>query len=318
MKINPKDHSTVIRELETIPTKYRDVKMHLFLGYLYKASSLKRLAIKSYKEALLIVPDATEVIESLIGMGVDPADLNSTIEEGFKSKYGTSESAAEGAVTSPAWMQLFLTATASKRDFDIETSIATWKKLMDSFPQNSLLLRRTASALLLSAPLSLVALTSETNSIAAGASTMTRSQFGSLPVSSKEISAAQQLLSLVRRDDTLTLDGIDLLARILYQKEDAVELNKLAMDALEACESRPEGWLAAALFCALKGNFEKAAAFVEKAIQSDPKRSESFKVKGQLYLQQNNFEQALISFSQANSLEQDMSSFYGTSFSSSL
>ena len=43
----------------------------------------------------------------------------------------------------------------------------------------------------------------------------------------------------------------------------------------------------------------------------DPKHSDSFKAKGQLHLQQSNFEQALISFSQANSLEHDISSFYG-------
>lgn len=55
-------------------------------------------------------------------------------------------------------------------------------------------------------------------------------------------------------------------ARILYQKEDAVELNKLANDALEACDTRPEGWLAAAMFCALKGEMEKAATFVDKVV----------------------------------------------------
>jgi hypothetical protein len=113
-------------------------------------------------------------------------------------------------------------------------------------------------------------------------------------------------------------------------------LNKLANDSLEACETRPEGWLAAAMFCALKGEMEKAAMFVDKvdtrkqtltacnyissvtktectiqAIQMDPKHSDSFKAKGQLHLQQSNFEQALISFTQANSLEHDISSFYG-------
>ena len=41
-------------------------------------------------------------------------------------------------------------------------------------------------------------------------------------------------------------------------------MNKLANDSLEACETRPEGWLAAAMFCALKGEMEKAAMFVDK------------------------------------------------------
>jgi len=60
------------------------------------------------------------------------------------------------------------------------------------------------------------------------------------------------------------VEDMDVLGRILLQREDMAELSKLANDSLEACDSRPEGWLAAAMFSALKGEVEKATTFIEK------------------------------------------------------
>ncbi len=48
-----------------------------------------------------------------------------------------------------------------------------------------------------------------------------------------------------------------------------------------------------------------------KAVQLEPKYAESFRIKGSMCLKRSNFELALIAFSQANSLEKDMTSFSG-------
>jgi hypothetical protein len=207
IKISPKDHSAVIRELETIPSKCKDVKIHLLLGNLYKASNLRRLAIKSYKEALVTFPSSTDIVDALLSMGVDPVEVSSTTDDGFKAKQAATDALED--VTSAGWMKIYVMATASKRDYDIENSISCWKRLMEHFPKNAFLMRRTAVALLLSAPLTLSTLTSDT--IAATRSAATRCHFGGSAISSNEIAAAQQLLSQVRRDDALTLDGMDLL-----------------------------------------------------------------------------------------------------------
>jgi hypothetical protein len=86
------------------------------------------------------------------------------------------------------------------------------------------------------------------------------------------------------------------------------------------------------MYCAVKGDLEKPMVFSDKvlvvwfseslsfyilifflgqAIQLAPKHSASFLWKAQFLFSQNNFEQALISYSQANSLEQDIASFSG-------
>ena len=207
LKINPKDHASVIRELETIPHKCADVKIHLLLGNLYKASNLRRLAIKYFKEALQIFPSSTEIVDALLSMGVDSAEVSSTTDEGFKAKQVATDALEE--IPSGGWMKVYVIATASKRDFDMETSISCWKKLMEAFPKNAFLMKRTAASLLLSAPLTLSTLTSET--IATARSAAGKPHFGGFAISSNEIVAAQQLLSQVRRDDALTLDGMDLL-----------------------------------------------------------------------------------------------------------
>mmetsp|Transcript_15880 Transcript_15880/g.23218 ORF Transcript_15880/g.23218 Transcript_15880/m.23218 type:complete len:637 (+) Transcript_15880:2-1912(+) len=311
LKIYPKDLSAVIRELETIPNKMRDIKIHLLLGSLYKACSLKRLAIKSYREALFKCPASTEIVDALVNLGVSNEEISSTVGDGFHHRRGGIADEEQEDVTSSHWMKHYTSASVNKRDFDIDKSLICWRKLMESFPQSHLILKRTAAVLLVSAPLSLVPLTSESNASSPIANLAWRSECGSFAVAAKDLECALQFLKQVRRDDPLDVEDMDVLGRILFQREDTAELSKLANDALEASDSRPEGWLAAAMFSALKGEPEKAATFIEKAIQLDPKRSSSFKLKGQLHMAQSNFDQALISFSQANSLEQDITSFYG-------
>ena len=48
-----------------------------------------------------------------------------------------------------------------------------------------------------------------------------------------------------------------------------------------------------------------------QAVRLDPSFSESFKFKGKLLYSQENYDQSLIAYSQANSVQKDMTSFAG-------
>ena len=76
-----KDPSAALRELETIPQRFRDAKINSTIGKLYRNTGLRRHAIVAYKEALSQLPTAIEVMEALAALGVDAREILGIIDE---------------------------------------------------------------------------------------------------------------------------------------------------------------------------------------------------------------------------------------------
>jgi tetratricopeptide (TPR) repeat protein len=174
-------------------------------------------------------------------------------------------------------MQSLVQALVHQRNFEHEKSNSHWHNLAVTYPKNNYLLTNMAQ----------------------------------VAFEQEQTDSAMALYRQVRRLDSAVVRGTDALGRILHKAEDAPELSKLANDVLDCSPHRPEGWLVAALFCDLKGDPEKSFTLIDKATQIDPKFATNFKIKGQLLHAQGNFEQAYIAFSQANSLDKDMTSYAG-------
>lgn len=269
------DHVTALREIEAIPVKFRDVKMNMLFGFLYKHTSPheqgKRKAILAYKEALRSAPMSIEIIEALVNVGVDAIEITTVMDDTFRTNIA-SELAASGG-----WMHSLVQALVHKRNFEHEKSNAHWQNLSLLYPKNNYILMNMAQ----------------------------------VAFEQDQIDAAVVLYRQLRRFDSTVIKGTDIMGRILHKAEDATELSKLANEALDCQPQRPEGWLTAALFCDLKGDTEKAFTLIDKATQLEPKFGNSFKIRGQLLHAQGNFDQAYIAFSQANSLDKDMISYAG-------
>ena len=58
---------------------------------------------------------------------------------------------------------------------------------------------------------------------------------------------------------------MDIFAAALFKLDNRSELNKLAHDLITTDSNRHEGWLAVAMFTALKEDGDRALSFVEKA-----------------------------------------------------
>lgn len=73
---------------------------------------------------------------------------------------------------------------------------------------------------------------------------------------------------------------------------------------------KPEGWVVAALYCALKKDPE-SINFLDKALLLNENYVEALRVKGRLLMENDNFTGALNCFRQANQVERDLPSFVG-------
>eukprot|EP01038_Epipyxis_sp_PR26KG_P011855 gene11855-15861_t len=264
------DPSTVLRDLELIPSKLRDVKTNYMLGDLYKTCNLKKHAITSYREALLQQPTSIEIIENLINLGVESSELIAIIDESLRDQ-------SSSELFSIGWLHSLIIGLTNKRNCEYDKSLVNFSKLNSIFPKNGYILTQTASLL----------------------------------SDSQKLDQAMPFYRQIRRANNTIVKGMDIFGLILLQKEDDSELNRLTNEVLDSNMHHQNGWMLAAMYCEVKGETDKALAFMEKAIQIEPRCSAIFKLKGRILFAHDNFEQALIAYSQANSLDKDMASYIG-------
>ena len=115
----------------------------------------------------------------------------------------------------------------------------------------------------------------------------------------------------VRRLDKHCIDQMDKYANILYVKQERQKLNRLANDLLNVNADRPETWIAASFLAKINDDFQKSLDYANKAIQADRTNSFAHKVQGQLYLDLNKPQHAVMSFFRALEIERDMGGFEG-------
>jgi tetratricopeptide (TPR) repeat protein len=133
-----KDYLSALKELEGVPAKFRDVKTNVLLGNLYKITNRRKSAIAAYKEALALAPTAIEIIEKLVCLGVDAAEIMTTLDDGFRYKEAA-ELVADG------WLHTLVAGLVNQYKFDNAKSSACFQKLNGIYPKNVYLLSHLAS-----------------------------------------------------------------------------------------------------------------------------------------------------------------------------
>lgn len=110
--------------------------------------------------------------------------------------------------------------------------------------------------------------------------------------------------------DPQLVDFQDYHAVLLRQKAATAELTSLAKRLMDQTGgSRPEAWIAAALHADIRGDAEKAMAFVDKTIWVAPGHVLAYHVKGTLLLAQGRAEAAAAAFLHASLLRKDIYSY---------
>ena len=96
---------------------------------------------------------------------------------------------------------------------------------------------------------------------------------------------ALELFSRAHSDDETSLTDMDAYARVLYERNDSVRLNRLTQKLLQLDSTRVEGWISAAYYTLLKRKFDKALSFVEQAIVISNLRSyNAYICKGEILM----------------------------------
>ena len=129
--------TTAIMELETIPSKYRNLSIHLLMGKLYKISNRKKNAISSYKSALMLSPLAIEIIEKLIHLGVDNNDIISVVDASVLSS--TSSTSATNQSTSSSSSSTTATIPSVSATSSLSLTLSTTKPLKNPPPLPALI-----------------------------------------------------------------------------------------------------------------------------------------------------------------------------------
>ena len=140
-QVNLHDASNVIRDLESIPPKLRDCKINMLLGEMYCKFNRKRNAAVAYKDALSSSPYSIEIIEQLVSLGVDAAEILSALDEALRYKDC-------GALAADGWMHTLVAALVTKRNHEHEKSLINFSKLSTIYPKNTYILTQQAQACL--------------------------------------------------------------------------------------------------------------------------------------------------------------------------
>ncbi|KAJ1618388.1 hypothetical protein T492DRAFT_1093075 [Pavlovales sp. CCMP2436] len=113
----------------------------------------------------------------------------------------------------------------------------------------------------------------------------------------------------LRKIDSSALDGIDRYALLLAGRERLAELNVLCTDILACDRSRPEPWVAVAVFWSHKGERARALEYCERALTLDDRHACAHQLKGSLLLASSRPEQAIYSLRKANAIRGELECF---------
>mmetsp|Transcript_13774 Transcript_13774/g.24481 ORF Transcript_13774/g.24481 Transcript_13774/m.24481 type:complete len:584 (+) Transcript_13774:409-2160(+) len=134
---------------------------------------------------------------------------------------------------------------------------------------------------------------------------------GELNIEMNDKNAAVLLFQKARAADMKSLDGMDSYASLIRQQQDLGRLNSITRELVDIDETRPEPWIAVALFYELRGDTMSALQFVCKALELDPYHVPAYHFKGALQLRMNQPELSVSAYYKAYSIRRDFSAYKG-------
>lgn len=266
------ENKAAISEMEGIPSKVRNLPMHLMMGKLYRNTRHTRAAAACYKECLRHCPYILEAITALAELGASPKEIISLFPQTPSRSGRTLSDHAE----STRWLQRYVEAQCCVAANDYKGGLEIFADLLQRFPNNMHLLLEIAKVEAI------------------------------LGKNDEAIMNFEKARSL----DPYIVTYMDEYAILLKNKSDYAKLNKLVHDLLNVDSTRPEVFVALSVLWQRKDE-RGALTYAEKSIQIDERHVAGYIVKGNLLLSLNRPDAAAAAFRSAQELKPDLRSYQG-------
>ncbi len=119
------------------------------------------------------------------------------------------------------------------------------------------------------------------------------------------------IFAKIRNLDPNFMEGMDIYANILAKQGNKTELCRLSSSFLDIDDKRHEGWVSLALYHHICGDIEKSLAFLEKAIECNPRSAFCHHLMGSILQAEEKFEHAVMSYFRANEISKDIRNYEG-------
>lgn len=266
------ENKAAISEMEGIPSKAKNLPMHLMMGKLYRNTRHTRAAAACYKECLRHCPYILEAITALAELGASPKEIISLFPQTPSRSGRTLSDHAE----STRWLQRYVEAQCCVAANDYKGGLEIFADLLQRFPNNMHLLLEIAKVEAI------------------------------LGKNDEAIMNFEKARSL----DPYIVTYMDEYAILLKNKSDYAKLNKLVHDLLNVDSTRPEVFVALSVLWQRKDE-RGALTYAEKSIQIDERHVAGYIVKGNLLLSLNRPDAAAAAFRSAQELKPDLRSYQG-------
>ncbi|KAL6185943.1 hypothetical protein ACLB2K_042065 [Fragaria x ananassa] len=266
------EYGAALAEMDSIPSKMRNLQMNLLMGKLYRYSRQNRSAVSCFKECLRSCPYVFEAIIALAELGVSAKDITSLIPQ----TPNRSGRASFEHLDSSRWLQRYVDAQCSIASNDYKGGLELFTDLLQRFPNNLHLLLEIAKV---------------------------------EAIVGKNDEAIMNF-EKARLIDPYVVTYMDEYAMLLKIKSDFSKLNKLVHDLLITDSTRPEVFVALSVLWERKDE-RGALSYTEKSIRIDERHIPGYIMKGNLLLSMKRAEAAVIAFRAAQELRPDIRSYQG-------
>lgn len=266
------DVRAALAEMEGIPPRARTLRINLVLAKLYRMTGYERASIASYRECLRQNPYLLEAIIALAELGVPAKEICALFPQGAGKS-----SRPNDHMDQARWLQTFVEGHCSIAQHDQKGGLEHFNSLSQRFPNNLHIQLETAKA---------------------------ETVLGMSDQALHSFEKARQL-------DPFNLTSMDEYAMLLRQRSDNAELNRLVHDMLGIDPTRPEVWVASAVYWDTQDDKPRALSYSDKSVQADERHVTGYILKGNLSLTLNRHEAAVMAFRKAQSLKADLRSYQG-------
>ncbi|KAG2786760.1 hypothetical protein JG687_00008283 [Phytophthora cactorum] len=292
-----------IEVLKSTPLEGRNLSMNLLLGKLYVNEGLQNKAEESYTAALRQNPYALEAALALTelaaakdaspdaftgsdgttkeGEGVKPT-LNTVRQheiEQFYAAVAAKPSAADKRLSQAdtSWMQTLVAAHMDAERGNYRAAVESFNALDRIFPKNLHCLLRK----------------------------------GALEIDQELLHQAHVTFKRARQTDELNLSFMDRYANCLRKGNLRTSLNDLVQELFKISSRSAESWLAAAYYNDVKGDYEAALQFSERAIAERHRHAPAHLLRGEILLRMHRPQPALKAFWTACRLTRSLEAYTG-------
>ncbi|KAI4311182.1 hypothetical protein MLD38_036097 [Melastoma candidum] len=266
------ENKAALLELEGVPSKARNLQMHLLMGKLYRNSRHNRAALACYKECLRNCCFVFEAIIALAEMGATSKDIISL----FPQAPSRGNRASFEQPDCMRWLHRYVEAHCCIASNDYKGGLDIFMELLQRFPNNVHVLLEIAKV---------EAIIGKND-------------------------AAISNFEKARLIDPYIVTYMDEYATLLKMKSDSAKLGKLLHDLLNIDPMRPEVFVGLSVMWERKDE-KGALSHAEKSIRIDERHVLGYITKGNLYLSMGRPEAAVVAFRGAHDLRPDLRSYQG-------